>query len=277
MSDTKNYALTTPWPDVEARWIVSAANGARHGAAVILQVPPGGGYAVHRTRTVERLVYVIEGSGTLLGAGQGSAATSDDSFVLPPGTWHGFMNTDVAAATLLMLFTPTVGFPVDDYEEADDDRRACADIIRWRLHEVPGRPEISTYENGFEKFDVNWDGARGARALVLGFARFGSGGTHRWHRHRTADEGGLVLAGRGHSWHDEVVPAGVVPGDNVITKGSHIWHPADVWHTLKMDDGDQIDNVWFYLGASTLEETGYELREWHEAGPAETNSLKAER
>lgn len=256
---------STPWANLPARWIAHRERGARFGSAVVLTVPAGAEYPVHRTRDVERLVYVVDGAGTLGGTGHGDSAETDDSLVLPPGTWHGFTNTGGRPATLLMLFTPATEFPFDAYEvSASGTDGATGELIRWRLHEVPGRPEITTVENGFENFEVNWDGAKGARALVLGFARFGARGTHRWHRHKTADEGGLVLHGRGHSWHDADVPPGVMPGENIVTDGDKIWHPANVWHTLTMSDGDVIDNVWFYLGASTLAETGYELREWVE-------------
>lgn len=251
-----------PWPGVTTDWIIHADDGARFGAALRVALPPGAGYPVHRHAAVERVVYVLSGSGVHEGAGGAQPLAADDVLVLPPGAWHGLRATGAEPARVLILYTPVTAFPVDDHEvaEAGRDTTAGPPPIRHRLHDVPGRPDVATPERGFDGFEVNWDGAAGATATVLGFARFPPGGTHRWHRHTRADEGGIVLTGNMYHCYDD-------DGRLPIAAGDAVFMPAGQWHTVDTDPRcPLVDTVWWYLGATTLDGSGYELRESATAG-----------
>lgn len=245
---------TIPWPAIEIKWIAHADTGSRFGATLLARLPPGAGYEVHRHRDVERVIYVLEGRGVHRGSNRPIVIDADDVLVLPPGSWHGFENESDCPAVLLILYAPATSFPFEDYERAGPNAPVDAEPIRRKLHDGPERPEISTPEHGFDNFSVKWGGAEGARSIVLGNARFATGGRHRWHRHTKADEAFYVLSGRGHHWTDE-------SGDVVLKGGEHCWVPCNQWHKWTMDYGDEADVVWWYLGARTLDESGYELRE----------------
>ncbi len=242
-----------PWSGLDHQWVAHADLGAEKGSALWLTIPPGGGYPTHRHRAVERVVYVVAGELMHNGDGGSAVLAADESLVLPPGSVHGVVNLGVTPASVLVLYTPVIGFPLDDYEEVTIDVDGPRPARR-KLHQVDERADISTIENGFENFSVCWDGAAGASEIVLGYAEFPPGGQHRWHRHRAAEEGAIVLSG-----------AAVHQTDGQATKvgpGESLWIPVDQWHTDTPDpDCELLDCVWWYLGAATLEDSGYELLE----------------
>jgi uncharacterized cupin superfamily protein len=152
-----------------------------------------------------------------------------------------------------------VTFPYADYERAAEDQEYGGTVIRRRLHDIPERPEITTHDNGFDGIRVNWDGARGSTGVTLGFGRLTPGKTHRWHRHTRADEARYVVEGRFYTCSDE-------RGAVLLNVGEHAFSPQGTWHTPRTDPTCPLmDSVWWYLGATTLEESGYELRENVEA------------
>jgi quercetin dioxygenase-like cupin family protein len=239
---------------VGEEWIVHEDMGARHGCAVRLTVAPGGGYEVHRHRGAERVIYVLDGAGTHLGVGGPAEVHRDDALVIPAGAWHGFRNSGPEPVRLLILATPATRLKPEDCEPAGQQEVSGGELIRHRLHEVAGRPDVATPEQGFDGLEVVWDGAAGAAAITLGFARFPPGATHRWHRHTQADEGGTILSGTMFHLFDD-------DGRQRLSAGDHTFMPAGQWHSVETDPScTMVDTVWFYLGAASLAASGYELR-----------------
>ena len=117
---------SVPWRGVEIKWLAHADIGAQFGAALLVNVPAGAAYEVHRHREVERVVYVLAGSGKHRGGGGTVAVVRDDALVLSPGTWHGFENDRGSAARLVILYAPHTRFPHHDYECTDRRRTSGA-------------------------------------------------------------------------------------------------------------------------------------------------------
>lgn len=247
----------TPWGSLEATVI----GGGPLGSSFVLRIPSGAGYPIHRHTETETVIYIAEGNGEHTGDGGPAEVSADDTVVLPVGAWHGFRNTGAGTATLLVIFAPGPGFPEEDYEEATPEQQFGEGLPIRKLHEVPTRPDISTPENGFDGFTVNFEGAKGTESVVLGFAKFPPGSTHRWHRHTKAEEAAFVLSGTGfHNCEVERL---------ALEAGKDLWIPRAEWHTFETDpDCPEIDVVWWYMGTDTLDGSGYELRERQEGNVA---------
>lgn len=247
-------STAVPWTGLSTRWLSSAELGGEYGASLLVTIPPGGGYPPHRHQAVERLVYVIEGSGTHRGDGGAVGLVADDRLLLPPSSWHGFENAGDQPATLVMLYTPVTSFPADDYEVADDSTAFGAELNRLKVHEAPVKPDVYTPERGFDGFDVSYHAADGSEAIVFGYARFWHGTQHRWHAHTSANEAAYVLSGEGYHHTDE-------RGAELVRAGETFWIPTGQWHTFTIEEGQEVDLVWWYLGARTIDDSGYVLRE----------------
>jgi quercetin dioxygenase-like cupin family protein len=250
-----------PWTGSEARWLACSAMGARFGAVVDLLVPPGAGYQPYRHLEHERVVYVWEGEGTHLGSGGPSPVRTDDVLVIPPGSWHGFTNDSGSPTRLWIAWEPTPTFPWVDYQVAAAGDEPDGAIIRHRLRERPEDPATTPIEQGFQDVGIIWDGADGARAIALGWAHFDPDGIHHMHRHPNADEAMCITVGSGmHVTPDrqrEMIGAQYDPE----------FAAAGEWH--RFDTGaEHTEGIFFYIGASTLEGTGYELMEDHSSGIA---------
>ena len=102
----------------------------------------------------------------------------------------------------------------------------------------------------FRNLEIVWDGARGARSITLGWARFESDGTHAMHRHTQADE--ILFVERGVGMH-------MTPARRREMRGpAYDFAPAGEWHCMEVNSGP-MEGMFVYLGAADLEATGYEL------------------
>jgi quercetin dioxygenase-like cupin family protein len=247
-----------PWTGSEARWLASRQMGARFGAAVDLLVPPGGSYEPYRHLEHERVVYVWDGAGLHRGSGGEQPIETDDVLVVPPGSWHGFTNDSPSPTRLWIAWEPTSGFPWVDYQVASAGEEFAGELIRHRLRQRPEDPSTTPLEQGFENVGIIWDGAEGARAITLGWAHFDARGIHHMHRHPNADEAMCITVGSG--MH-------ITPERRREMIGSSYdpeFAAAGEWHQFDTGDG-HTEGIFFYIGAATLDETGYELMEAPEA------------
>jgi len=252
MSDGAAGEQDLPWAHLPFKWLANAGMGGKYGAGVLVEVPPGESYPAYLHDKSERLVYIYSGVGEHTGSGGPAAVETDDVLIVPPGDWHGFRNTGDGVARIWIAWTPATDFPFDDYRVAGEgeERRPTGGIIRRKLRAAPMDPSTTPKEKGFEKLGIIWGGAEGARAITLGWALFEPGGTHHMHRHLRGDE--ILHVVRGDGMH--VTKAGERP---LVGEGFD-YAPAGEWHSMVVKAG-QLEGIFVYLGAASLEEAGYEV------------------
>ena len=73
---------------------VSPETGSRLLAMGTQDMPPGSGILVHKHDRTEEILYVTEGTGTLILGDQRIRVEQDTTIWVPPGTWHGVENPD---------------------------------------------------------------------------------------------------------------------------------------------------------------------------------------
>jgi quercetin dioxygenase-like cupin family protein len=243
-----------PWKDSEARWLASREHGAQFGGAIDLLIAPDGGYEPYRHLEHERVVYVWDGCGVHHGSGGDQRLETDDVLVVPAGSWHGFVNDTSTPTRLWIAWEPTPSFPWSDYQTASSGEDFGGEVIRHKLRQRPEDPSTTPLDQGFENVGIIWDGAKGARAITLGWAHFDARGIHHMHRHPNADEAMCITVGSG---------THITPDRQREMIGSSYdpeFAAAGEWH--RFDTGDEhTEGIFFYIGAATLEDTGYELME----------------
>lgn len=86
---------------------------------------------------------------------------------------------------------------------------------------------------------------------VVGWTVLKPGACHECHRHRNCDEFFMVLKGQGHVITDKgLEPSG--PGDVVYS-------PRGCWHGFNNTSKDDVILVWGWMGAGSMEDSGYEV------------------
>jgi mannose-6-phosphate isomerase-like protein (cupin superfamily) len=250
---THATTTTTPWHGVAARWLADERDGAMHGSGVQLAVAPGAGYPAQRYDDVEVVLYVCSGTGRHVGSDGPIDLAADDSVAVPAGSWHGFENTGSGEALIVLTYTGATTLPWDRAQSADGRTAFDGHAFKHRLHEVDD-DAVAQPDRGFHHMKVSFAGAQGAEATTLGSGRWPGGhGQHMWHRHHHADE--LIYIYEGTAQHMSET------GTELLATGHLAWVPADVWHSMRSDDDSSaLDSVFFYVGAPSLEASGYEPR-----------------
>jgi uncharacterized RmlC-like cupin family protein len=228
--------------------------GAKFGAAVDLLIPPGGGYQPYRHQKHERVVYAWLGGGTHIGSGGQRVITADDVLVVPPGSWHGFRNDTDSAARLWVAWQPSPAFPWDDCEitDRDPDDAFDGELRARKMRQQPEDPSSTPREQGFQDVGIIWDGAAGASAITLGWAHFDPNGIHHMHRHVNADEAMCITVGSGR--HITLTRE----RDMIGAEYAPEFAAAGEWHKF-ITYGTHTEGIFFYIGAATLEQSGYEI------------------
>jgi quercetin dioxygenase-like cupin family protein len=246
--------LTTPWAGVTARWRADRDDGAVHGCGVELIVESGSGYPVHRLPGVETVIYVAGGVGVHRGSGGELPLERDQGLVVPEGSWHGFENSGPEDAVLVIAYTGPTAIPWDRAESPTEDVSEDGVVFVHRLHEIADDAS-AVPDLGFHDMKVSFSGAAGAAATTLGSGRWPGGyGQHKSHLHTSADELIYILDGVGQHLTDS--------GTLLLAAGDLAWVPPNEYHAMRSnDEGRDLDAVFFYVGAATLEDSGYRPRE----------------
>ena len=85
---------------------VSPETGANLLAMGTLDMPPGSNINVHRHDHTEEVLYVEQGSGTLILGDERIQVNDGVTVWVPPGTWHGVENPDSAMRVLWFVTPP---------------------------------------------------------------------------------------------------------------------------------------------------------------------------
>ena len=73
---------------------VSPQTGSRLLAMGTQDMPPGSNVLVHKHDRTEEILYVTDGTGTLILGDEKLQVEKDTTIWIPPGTWHGIENPD---------------------------------------------------------------------------------------------------------------------------------------------------------------------------------------
>ena len=107
-----------PWMRVEAqkaeegaegvsvRWLLTKRDGAENFYMRLFEIEPGGHTPLH-SHPWEHEVFVLKGSGVVIGGGETAGFIAGDVVFLPAGETHQFKNTDKETVRFL-CFIPAV-------------------------------------------------------------------------------------------------------------------------------------------------------------------------
>jgi len=192
----------------------------------------------------------IGGTDLLLGPGEG--------VFNPPGTWRG-LTPESSEVTVLL----TVYGGCTDLEMApvalvgEPDAHGCGCHIAPPVEDCStDRGDVLGTVGGSIDMGVRWLASTdtvGSQSLVVATSTFVPGGSHDLHRHRHADEFFLVLSGTGEHLTQD--------GPVRLTAGDLAFIPAGEWHGFRTDPEITTRTVYGYLGAGSLAQAGYDLRD----------------
>jgi quercetin dioxygenase-like cupin family protein len=86
---------------------------------------------------------------------------------------------------------------------------------------------------------------------VVGWTVLKPGARHERHLHRNCDEFFIVLKGRGHIYSDL--------GEEPSVEGDVIYSPRGIWHGFNNTSDEDVVLVWGWMGAGSIEDSGYEV------------------
>ena len=91
---------------------------------------------------------------------------------------------------------------------------------------------------------------------VVGWTVLKPGARHERHRHRNCEEFFIVLKGHGHIYTDQ----GEVPS----VEGDVVYSPRTCWHGFNNTSQEDVVLVWGWMGAGSIEASGYEVPDHHQ-------------
>jgi len=86
---------------------------------------------------------------------------------------------------------------------------------------------------------------------VVGWTVLKPGARHENHRHLNCDEFFIVLKGQGQIYTDH--------GDKPSKEGDVVYSPRGCWHGFNNTSNEDVVLVWGWMGAGSIEESGYEV------------------
>jgi mannose-6-phosphate isomerase-like protein (cupin superfamily) len=86
---------------------------------------------------------------------------------------------------------------------------------------------------------------------VVGWTVLKPGARHERHLHRNCDEFFIVLKGRGHIYSDL--------GEEPSGEGDVVYSPRGCWHGFNNTSDGDVVLVWGWMGAGSIEDSGYEV------------------
>jgi quercetin dioxygenase-like cupin family protein len=87
---------------ITVRWVIGPQDGAPNFLMRVFEMAPGG-HSPHHAHPWEHEVFVLEGQGTLVHAGQEITCSPGDVVYLAPGEEHQFRNTSGADFAFICL------------------------------------------------------------------------------------------------------------------------------------------------------------------------------
>jgi quercetin dioxygenase-like cupin family protein len=230
------------------RWLISRETCNSPAAKVgLMELSPGARIDLGTESGAEQIVVVLGGSGTFTTPAGDAEAAFGSALYLPAGS----SSTLRVGDRTLRAIVVHAGSPAEnDYLDRVTGAGSPAVV------NVADFEEMAVHEPALGLFHVHglWaisDQSLGSRNIVLSQGRFPPGGSHELHAHRNADEWVYVYEGEG---------LHLMEGAEVKQKaGEMIFIPRNEWHGLKTS-GEHTTRIFSgYIGANTVEKTGYVL------------------
>lgn len=132
-------------------------------------------------------------------------------------------------------------------------RSAAADspaIYRTNIRHVTKRQGLEPRgSQGDMQVQLLIDHASAGAGHTIGWTVLKPGARHERHRHGGCEEFFLVLKGRGHIVSDL--------GEEPAAEGDVVYAPRGAWHGFHNTSSEDVILIWGWLGAGSLEDTGY--------------------
>ncbi|ARP99837.1 hypothetical protein CAK95_12660 [Pseudorhodoplanes sinuspersici] len=125
-------------------------------------------------------------------------------------------------------------------------------LFRTNLNNVP-KVEGLSRKDGWVDMQVQFlvDKKSAGADHVVGWTVLKPGARHESHRHHHCDEFFIVLQGSGHIYTEE--------GDKPSHKGDVVYSPRGCWHGFNNTSSEDVVLVWGWMGAGSIEASGYEV------------------
>jgi mannose-6-phosphate isomerase-like protein (cupin superfamily) len=246
------------WAISEFRLPISGKNGSS--TTVFHSVfRPGSTHAKHLHRRCDEIAVYLRGHGTVGQGDECSEVRPGHCRLMPKGVPHFFHNETTDEEGLVVGFYVGAGSVADTgYEYCGEVTAADLALPRVRrfstglhVHIDEVEPARMSEKDGWSITDFRLPiGRHNGSPTTLFWAKFLPGAVHRKHRHENCEELYYVIRGRG--------LAGAGP-DRAEVRGGHVHYiPRGVEHFLcNLSDTEPLEAIGIYVGAGSVEETGY--------------------
>jgi mannose-6-phosphate isomerase-like protein (cupin superfamily) len=125
-------------------------------------------------------------------------------------------------------------------------------MYRTNMRDVPKVANLKRTD-GWVDMQVQFliDKASAGADHVIGWTVLKPGARHERHRHHNCDEFFIVLKGHGHIYTEE--------GQAPSGEGDVVYSPRTCWHGFNNTSNDDVVLVWGWMGAGSIEASGYEV------------------
>jgi mannose-6-phosphate isomerase-like protein (cupin superfamily) len=136
------------------------------------------------------------------------------------------------------------------------DDAPAAKMYRTNMKNVP-KVEGLKREDGWIDMQVQFlvDKKSAGADHVVGWTVLKPGASHDSHRHHNCDEFFIVLKGKGHIITDH----GLEPSG----EGDVVYSPRGCWHGFNNTGTEDVVLVWGWMGAGSIEDSGYQVHPEH--------------
>jgi mannose-6-phosphate isomerase-like protein (cupin superfamily) len=126
-------------------------------------------------------------------------------------------------------------------------------MFRTNVKQVP-RVEGLKRDDGWIDMQVQFliDKASAGADHVVGWTVLKPGASHERHQHRNCDEFFIVLKGNGHIITED--------GLEAAREGDVVYSPRGCWHGFNNTSNGDVVLVWGWMGAGSIEASGYEAQ-----------------
>jgi mannose-6-phosphate isomerase-like protein (cupin superfamily) len=131
-------------------------------------------------------------------------------------------------------------------------------MYRTNIKDVP-KVEGLKRDDGWVDMQVQFlvDKKSAGADHVVGWTVLKPGARHERHLHRNCDEFFIVIKGHGHLYGPD--------GDEPSGEGDVVYSPRGCWHGFNNTSSEDVVLVWGWMGAGSIEDSGYEVPPEHGA------------
>jgi mannose-6-phosphate isomerase-like protein (cupin superfamily) len=156
----------------------------------------------------------------------------------------------IGAALAKAVKATTAIMREDDKSQPPPSADAGPPMYRTSIRNVP-KVEGLPREDGWIDMQVQFliDKKSAGADHVVGWTVLKPGARHERHLHRNCDEFFIVIKGRGHIYSDL--------GEEPAVEGDVVYSPRGCWHGFNNTSNEDVVLVWGWMGAGSIEASGY--------------------